>query len=229
MKLLHEIRQLPPSSHICAFYDTASQRLDALAAYCRVGLERGDLCVFVTSQKTAQLIRQLKDKGLNIEEAINNRQLKILPMKGTYLPDGTFKSFKMLDNLRDFVKDCKKRGYPGLRTGGDMDWLAEKAPGWQEVSDYEAKINRFIRGSNFTGICFFPTGLFDSDLVQKIIQTHQWIIRNDELYANPYYVAPEKFFKMDISLVSQLETWLDSMEEKDRKVHNVVADLVAPG
>jgi hypothetical protein len=216
--LLPSIKKLPPSAHVCGFYDDRVQRLDLIADYYRVGLERNELCIFITDQKPSSFIKDLKKRDLDIDDAIQNGDFKLFAINPTYLPDGEFHHSEMLNNLRDFVKQAMKDNYSGVRGGGDMRWLKYKVPGKQDVGEYEAKINRFIRNNNFTGLCLFPSSLKNLQITKDIIQTHQYLIHGDKLYPNPFYVPPEKFFKFEINIVAQLENWLDAMDEQRAQV-----------
>lgn len=213
--LVEPIRRLPLQAHICSFYESQSQRLDLIAAYYKVGLERRERCIFVTDQEPAQLNEELKKRGLDISGAVKKNDFKIFPINPTYLADGTFYSENMLANLRDFVKQAMQLDYSGVRGGGDMHWVARKVPGLHQVGEYESKINRFIRSSKFTGLCLFPSKLKDEPIIKDIIQTHQHLVHDEELYPNPFYVPPEQFFKSEINLVAQLESWLDRLDEQE--------------
>jgi hypothetical protein len=200
--------------HICGFYKDMDMRLDMLSAYYEVGLKRNELCIFVTDQKPAELIRDLKKHGLDVKADVKEGRFHIYPVYDTYTPDKTFKSLRMLDNLRKFVKQSVPLGFRGVRGGGDMKWLAGKPKGWQNVVDYECRINRFIRTNNFTGICLFPAKLLNSELTKKIIQTHRYIVRSGILHDNPYYIPPEKAFRLSINTVAEIENWLDDLDEQ---------------
>lgn len=207
------LAQQNPRSHLCGFYRNEGERLEMLAVYYKVGLDRGELCIFVTDQKPNSLITNLLRYGLDVAEAVANKKFIILPIKPTYLPDYSFKSMRMLDNLQNFVNEAAAEKYPGVRGGGDMDWVADKPAGWQQVVDYEAKINQFIRTNNFTGLCLFRDKLFDAEFVQRVIQTHQLVICGGNLHTNPYYIPPKNPFKFEPNLVSEIEKWLDKLDE----------------
>jgi two-component system, chemotaxis family, sensor kinase Cph1 len=203
-------------NHTCAFYETPTDRLRILANYYKTGLDRGELCIFITDQVPRDLIKKLKRYGLDAAQAVADGDLRIFPVKPTYLEDGTFKAPRMLDNLKNFVKQALAQGYNGVRGGGDMAWLAGRPPGWQDITRYEAKINLFIRGHRFTGICLFPRDLLDSDFTQKIIQTHQGMVRSGRYHDNPYYEPVEvlKGLHREITAnVQKIEKWLEKIDE----------------
>ena len=213
-QLVQDIANLPQRSHTCAFYETPEERLQLLAAYYRAGLKRKELCVFVTNQAPTELIADLKRHNLDIQDAVDHDNFQIHATQPTYWPSGRFEGAAMLSNLRLFVKQAKDY-HSGVRGGGDMEWLAEPVPNKETVTDYEAKINRFIRTSSFTGMCFFPKKLLDHKLTAGIIQTHQTMIRNGGLLANPHYVPPEQSFKFDLITVAKIEGWLDRLDEQE--------------
>ncbi|HJQ09108.1 MAG TPA: MEDS domain-containing protein [Candidatus Saccharimonadales bacterium] len=218
MGLGHAIKEQAPHSHFCAFYDTQTQRLRLLAEYYKVGLARNERCIFVTDQDPAELTMLLKRYGLDIKAALSGGEFQIFSATDTYLPGGVFNAQKMLDNLKDFVKKALELQFAGVRGGGDMDWLAKDVPGRQDISDYEAEINRFIGQNNFTGLCLFPADMSDVTLTKAIIKTHQEILRNDTLYPNLYYSPPEEFFRPASNIPEEIQRWLDYMDKVEARL-----------
>lgn len=215
VNLTRALKEQQSHNHICGFYTNGTERLKILAAYYTIGVEREELCIFVSDQRPSELINGLLKHGLDIRNAVASKRFMIFPIQPTYLPDDKFESMRMLTNLKTFVGIARSKHFPAVRGGGDMNWIAKKPAGWQQVIDYEAKINRFVRTNEFTGLCIFKAEFLESEVVQQIIQTHQQIIKGGKLYANPYYVPPESNFKFDIHLVAEIEKWLDRLDESE--------------
>jgi hypothetical protein len=215
VNLARALKEQQSHNHICGFYTSEAERLRMLAAYYKIGLEREELCIFISDQNPVELTSALLEHGLDIRNAVASKKFMIFTVHPTYLPDDKFESMRMLTNLKNFVKVAHSKHFPAVRGGGDMNWIAEKPAGWQQVIDYEARINRFVRTNEFTGLCIFKAELLESEVVQQIIQTHQLIIKGGKLYTNPYYIPPESSFKFDLNLVAEIEKWLDRLDENE--------------
>jgi two-component system, chemotaxis family, sensor kinase Cph1 len=217
-KLSQAIRNHTDQNHFCAFYDTADGRLMQLAAFYKIGLERGEQCVFITDQDPVVLADEMRQYGVDITDAIESGAFLIYPVKPTYLPEGDFKVHGMLDNLKVFIKNAEAQQFTSVRAGGDMDWIALKAPGSEDVGIYEAKVNELINTGKLNGLCLFPRNLLDLELTQSVIQAHPTIVVNGNISDNPYYLPPEESFKFDLDLVAQIEGWLDGLQEQDNHI-----------
>jgi MEDS: MEthanogen/methylotroph, DcmR Sensory domain len=198
--------------HICGFYKNHPERMQILAEYYRDGLRKNELCLCVTDINPSEFINDLEVYGLDIRDAVLSGRFEIANVSDTYIPGGKFDYEKMLAGLKGFADRALSSGFSGARGGGDLSWLSQRVPGWETASEYESRINQFMRENHFTCLCLFHTTLLDDDLTQSIVQTHPQITRSGLVHDNPYYAAPDGFFKPDSEVTSQIKRWVTGLD-----------------
>jgi len=176
--------------HVCFFYESAEERLQLLANYFQEGLAEHELCVFVTPERPAEVIKKFKAFDLDITQAIKDGDLRIFKMDATYVPDGRFAADYMLQNVRNFIEDAKNQGYRGLRTAGEMTWLQQHLDQLQEAMKYEGAVNTLtVDSPKFTGLCLYPVKDSSTQVFIGAMHTHPLFIYDGETRANLYYKA----------------------------------------
>lgn len=180
--------------HVSLFYDAPEQRWQLLAEYLRDGFEQHELCIFVSQATPRQVTAYLHEAGLDIEPYVKRQDLRIFNIDSAYLPEGRFVADYMLNNVANFIEDAEVQGYKGLRTAGEMNWLAGRPAYRQEAAVYESDVNHLSQAHHsFTGLCLYEVGIDSLDTVKQTLRTHPVFIYEGELHHNPYYMAPANF------------------------------------
>jgi len=180
-------------SHTSFFYDSEKQRLELLANYFSTGLELGERCIMVTGISPRKVLDDLQSMGVDFMPAVADEKLIIFNAQTTYLPDGTFNGKKMLSNIRNFMDETAEKGFTGLRTAGEMDWVLE-VPGVDDhLASYEAEVNALLNMFRFTGLCLYHTQLLSPSILKRAVLTHPEFMYDQAVYDNPYYVAFQEF------------------------------------
>lgn len=193
-------KKIDANGHVAVFYDTPSDRWKILAEYFRIGLERNELCVFVTQTSLSDAIENFSNRGTDVGVAVEQGDMRIFNMLDTYLPHGRFVSDYMLKNVSNFIKDAKSQGYNGLRTAGEMSWLFGRPGLHTEAAVYENDVNQLTdTNQEFTGLCLYAALKDSEPIIKNAIRTHPAFIYDGELHDNPHYdyVSAEKFLTFD--------------------------------
>jgi hypothetical protein len=82
-----------------------------------------------------------------------------------HLQDGHFDSERMLKMLNESIEKALDDGFAGLRTCGDMSWLADTPPGAHQVIEYEAVLNQLFRNVHGLGMCQYDRKRLPAHLV----------------------------------------------------------------
>ena len=101
--------------HAALFYESPEEQLEILAQFFKDGIEQNELCIYVSSQPTEDILEQFAAHGFDARPAVTETNLRIFEMDKTYMPNGQFVANYMLHNLQDFIDDAKAAGYHGLR------------------------------------------------------------------------------------------------------------------
>jgi len=179
--------------HAAFLYETLEERLELLAQYFQEGLQKNELCVFVTPDSEVDAIASFKAIGFDPSEAIKKGALRVFSMKQTYLPDGHFAADYMLQNVNDFLEEAKQLGYSGLRTAGEMAWLYDHEDQITDAISYEDSVNGLATpDDNFIGLCLYPMA-HDSfnKVLGSVLQTHPSFIYDGQVQPSPYFGRPE--------------------------------------
>lgn len=182
--------------HIASIYRNRSQQMHAVLPYVVCGLQNNKKCLYITSEKNrGQICSGLEICGLDYDSYIQSGQLVFMDKAETYLKDGFFAPFRMLDNLEYSHYETLKNGYRGLRGAGEMDWAAEGVPGSDKLLDYEVQLNNTLYRKRLSTLCQYEEPKFPEELLLRVLYTHPKVIIYGELYDNPFYIPPERFEK----------------------------------
>lgn len=169
-------------------YEKPAERLRALADYFGAGLDRDELCVFVTPDSSPKVIDDFSSLGLHLDQAVEDGDFRIFEMAETYLPHGKFIANYMLVNVANFVIEAKAKGYTGIRTAGEMSWLDEHPEFLVGATHYETQINGLdTTNPEFTGLCLYPVHEGSSKLIDSALQTHPNFLYDGTVETNPFY------------------------------------------
>src|ERR1700736_3281380 len=144
-RLLDVLVQIGLHDHICLIYEGQEEQLAMPVPSIRMGLDRGEKCVFVAPEKTiSDVIEALRAMGIDVDEAVNSGRLAVASQEDTYLRNGHFEPDKMIRFLADSLEPAIASGFSGLRVVGEMTWAQGGNLGTGQLIEYEAKLNRFV-------------------------------------------------------------------------------------
>lgn len=181
------------NSHVAFFYATLEERMKLLAEYFSEGLMRNELCIFATPGTIDQTMNDFKAAGLDIQPAIDSKNMLVYEMYETYLPNGKFVSDFMIANVASFIDDSKKLGRNGLRTAGEMRWINVYPSFLPSATHYESDVNKLCADNHdFIGLCLYPIVPDSVAILKEALHTHPAFIYDGKLRMNPYSISTEK-------------------------------------
>src|ERR1700732_662162 len=96
-RLLDVLVRMGLHDHICLIYESQGDQLAMPVPCIRMGLERGQKCIFVAPEKTLSDVNEaLHAIGIDVAVAMNSGRLAIASPEGAYLRDGHFEPDKMI-------------------------------------------------------------------------------------------------------------------------------------
>ena len=187
---------LEEPGHICAFFDSRSEKYDVLVPYFRDALDSGDRVInVVDGDRMSDHLRTLADADVPVDRARSTGQMTILSSEETYLKTGTMDLEGMLGLLREALTDAQRENRC-VRTCGEMDWVARSRLSAQKVLEYEAKVNYFVPDFACTLLCVYDLARTPAGMVSDILATHGYAIVKGRLRPNPYHVKPDEYLEM---------------------------------
>jgi sugar-specific transcriptional regulator TrmB len=120
-KMMDFMEKLRPTNHLIFVYDSPEAKHNVLFNYLKVGLDKGEAGVYVTSDENPSRIREaMKQFGIPAEEYEKTGALHILGHEDIYIIDGKFSTTTTMNCWNKLYKDAVKQGFKGLRATGEM-------------------------------------------------------------------------------------------------------------
>jgi DNA-binding CsgD family transcriptional regulator len=153
-----------PGSHLCAFYETKDDLLDLIVPFFEAGLDRGDLCLWMTPE------------GINENEVKGQieRGLEFHPARSFYLKSGTFERKQIAQFWDEKLRQALASHRSGARASGDTFWLQQN--NWNAFLEYEADVNTLIADKPMTLLCTFPLTMSKAGDIFEVIRAHHFAI-----------------------------------------------------
>lgn len=211
--LVNEIEKLSVHNHLCLIYENKEDQFAAAIPYMRIGLERGEKCVYIADDNTAaEVLEAMRLGGIDVDAALKKRSLMVISKREAYLRNGYFDPEEMIQFLTESTTQAKKDGYSALRVTGEMTWMLGGEPGTERLIEYEAKLNQFFPKNDCLALCQYNRNRFGPDILLDVIHTHPLVVVGNVVCKNFYYVPVEEFLK----------TGKGKAEEIDRLLNNLI-------
>jgi hypothetical protein len=185
--------ELRDSRHICAFFNDEEEEYATLIPFIKDGFENGDKAIHIVNpEQREEHFRRLSSAGIDLTTE-QSGQLDIRNNVDVYLSDGRFDKDLMFEVF-------------GNLAGGDgeftlsriicrMDWVSEKKHHFEDLMEFESRINGLWACHDDAVICTYHLGKFGGEAVVDVMRTHPMIIIGGVLQHNPFFVPPEVFLK----------------------------------
>jgi len=215
------IGRLGVHDHLCLIYETQEEQFAAVIPYMRIGLERGEKCIYIADDNTAEMvINGMKAAGVDVESAVASGSLLIVSKQDSYLKQGYFDPDWMINFLKDALDEAKAAGFPALRITGEMTWMLGGDPGTERLMEYEAKLNYFFPENEALAICQYNRTRFSPEIIKNVIATHPLVICGGMVCTNFYYVPPDDFLGEEQS-TKEVERLLANIVNREKLENEV--------
>ncbi len=205
------VADLEAGDHLCYIYKTQEEHKECLTPFLRQGLERGEKVLYIVDAHTGDgILDYLRDDGLKVEPYLATERLNILTSDETYMRNGSFDPDAMIAVLRSETERALAEGHSALRVTGEMTWALREMTGSERLIEYEAKLSRFLPGSQCLVICQYGRRHFDASLLLDVLATHPYVGLGKAVHHNFFYVAPEQLLESEES-AAIVHRWLKQL------------------
>lgn len=185
---------LSHSCHACAFFHTKEEEYRVLMSFIKEGFEQGDRAFHIVNPDLrAAHLQRLEQAGINTAKAEELGQLEVRTWGETYLQDGHFDQYRMIDTLLKMI--APNPAGQMSRNIASMSWALEDRPGVADIVEYEARLNQALPAQHDPVVCTYDLAEFDADVVIDILRTHPMVIIGGILQENPFFVPSEQMIK----------------------------------
>jgi hypothetical protein len=196
--LLHKLKDLQPGDHLWLIYETEDEHRAVLTPYLRQGLESWDKVIDIVDAQTGEtVLGYLQGDGVDADAYVQRGQLVIMEGDAAYMREAVFNPDGMIKFLRSETDKALAEGYRALRFSGEMPWALGRLPGSERLTEYGAKLNGFLPGSQCMAICPYDRKGFTPDILMEVLATHMIAVIGVEVIDNIFYMRPEDLLGPD--------------------------------
>jgi DNA-binding CsgD family transcriptional regulator len=165
---------LPWGSHLCLFYETKEDLLNAVVPYLQAGLESREFCLWAVPEPlTEDEVRQAFRRAVPaFDRYLAERSIEIVPAREWYLDKDRVDLKTIVGRWHEKLRDALSRGYEGMRASGDTVWLQTKRE--QDLSTYEQELDESLAGRLMTLLCTYPLTVSQAADVLDVARIHQF-------------------------------------------------------
>lgn len=191
-RLAELVGEIGLHDHLCVIYETQDEQFAAAIPLVKIGLDRGEKCLYIADGNAAALIDAMREQDIYVDAAVRQGSLTIASQE-IYPLRGDFVSDRWIELVEGFVREAKSAGFSGLRFIGEMTWVTRTDPRPERLIEYEAKLNHLLHEHDMLGICLYDERVFQPEVILNILRTHPTVVYRGSVCENPYYVPPEEF------------------------------------
>ena len=212
--LLTALEQIGPHAHHSMIYDGAEDHYSVAVPFIRLGLERGEKCLYIADDGTEGMVRDaMTAGGIDVEQAIANDSLVLETKDGAFLRQGSFDPDRMPAFWLEATSKAMEQGFAALRATGETEWLICGASGLDRWMEYESQLTEVLADLNCFALCQYNRRVLPPELVLEVIRTHPTVIYRGVVCRNIYHVPPEEYLGTD-QAGREAERLLTTMRER---------------
>jgi DNA-binding CsgD family transcriptional regulator len=170
------VGEIPWGGHICLFYETKDDLLDAAASYFAAGLESHEYCVWAISEPVslADAQHSLRETIPDFDRHLADGSIEFLPGHEWYLKGDEFDMQRISGGWSEKLRHALDRGYDGMRVSGNAFWVETNH--WKAFTEYEHELDRSIVGRPMIVLCTYPLDASRAVDILDVARAHNFTI-----------------------------------------------------
>jgi signal transduction histidine kinase len=192
--LIESLEQLGPHDHFCSIYENPEEHYAVAIPFMRMGLDRGEKCVYIADDGTLGDVRQAMHLGgINVDRATESNALVLATKEQAYLKRGSFDPDWMFSFWREATDSAMSEGFSALRVTGETEWVVRGGRGLERWMEYESRLTHALSENNCSALCQYNRHCFPPEVILDVIRTHPVVIYRGTICRNLYYVPADEF------------------------------------
>ncbi|MDT5157979.1 MAG: hypothetical protein QOH51_2336 [Acidobacteriota bacterium] len=218
--LIDALEQLGPHDHFCSIYESPQEHYAVAVPFIRIGLERGEKCIYIADDGAAGDVRQaMQSEGIDVDRAISSKALVLVTKEQAYLEHGAFHPDWMSTFWKEATQLALSEGFSALRATGETEWVQKwvlrEGHGLERWMEYESRLAHTVAENNCSALCQYNRRLFPPELILDVIRTHPVVVNGGTVCRNLYYVPPDEFLGTN-QAAREVERLLTNIRERER-------------
>jgi hypothetical protein len=163
--------------HVCHLFDQAEDLGELLVPYFKVGLERNEACLWVTSSPygTDKAVSEMCTAMSGFDQRMAAGQIQIVGYDEWYTRQGALSAAETIRNWMRRKDDALAAGYAGLRITGNTSFL--DAGMWDDFVAYERALDVALRGQPILTLCSYCKAKHAAEAVLDVMCAHGFSLR----------------------------------------------------
>jgi two-component sensor histidine kinase len=194
---------------------------DVLVPYFKTGLERNELCHWVTSDhfNAEDAKSALRSAYPDLDRALARGQITIMDRQGWYQQGGSFSAEGVVAGWLANEERARGASYSGYRLTGDTLWLEDHE--WDAFTDYERLVTRSFAGRRMVALCTYCMGRCGASEVLDVVSNHAFAVARRRGNWEVVESASTKTAKAELSALN--ETLAARVEKATEELRDLVA------
>lgn len=215
---IKNIELIIPGVHAVLFYEKEEEIIDTAPAFILNSLKWGQKVIYVDEKENQIKIEKiLKKAGVEVDKYCKNKQLLFLNKEKIYGSAADFNADKMIRLLEENLIKAEAEGFKGLSISGELKGIIDFDGGKEEIIKYEWKLHdNIFEKYPISALCRYELNSFDCQTIKAAVELHDYIIWQNELHENPYYIDPEGYRQKKIEEY-EIKNWLRNIQEYQKK------------
>ena len=177
-----------PRRHVCVYFRNPVEQWEVFRRYFLHHYRRREPTLYIHSASSRSRIREwLASEGLDFDEVTQSGLLQLLAADEAYLKTGNFSADAMVAFVRQMIIRTTSEGFPTHLITGEMDWYFSRAPGVEEIHEYERRLN-FLQDEfpEVTIVCQYDVSRFEVEAILEACCTHPLIEWRGQLHRGSF-------------------------------------------
>ena len=169
---LRPLGDVPFGAHVCVFYESRQDLLDAVVAFFKAGLVAGEACAWAVSPPfdTATAEGALEEAIPDFTGRLASGQIEIIDGYGFYLHGDRFDLERIMNRWSVRLERALARDFVGLRITGNAFWFDARR--WHTFCDYEREIENSLADKRMIVMCTYPLEQCGAAEILDVVSTH---------------------------------------------------------
>ncbi|MEU7636600.1 MEDS domain-containing protein [Streptomyces sp. NPDC039016] len=168
------LQRLRPGDHAFVSYGDDEVRWEAVTAFVRLGLARGEKVLVLPSPDVPEeeVLARIDFPSRSTVRARRHGQLTVTSMRELIRPDAAFTAARQMGQLHAATDRATAEGYTGLRAFIDMGWVAALGADVAAMARRETGAHALFTGRPYTEVCAYDRRRFDRAVLTAMEQAH---------------------------------------------------------
>jgi DNA-binding CsgD family transcriptional regulator len=147
--------EMPWGTHICVFYETKRDLIDAAINYFQAGLDNNEYCVWAVADSISitEANRALSNAIPKFDMRLRDGQIELQRARDWYLYGDQLDVKRIVGGWNKKLNAALAMGYDGMRISGDTHWI--QTSHWTDYFAYEEELDKGLAGQKMIVLCTF--------------------------------------------------------------------------